>query len=318
MGNTGARCKPLSRPGLRGSRYDRASLPDTRIGVTGVRWCVSVAVLSRAIGNSPRRIGKMLLRLLACLASLVLIPAVAIAADPVAECNRLAANPSDPGHVGPGVAFEAIDSHAAITACLGAVDANPNDARLVYQLGRAYDSGKDFAAAENAYLRAADLHLPAAMRNLGYLYLDATGGNADRVKAERWFLAAIKAGDTDAMNEVAWLWAVANVRLKEAAALSMKAVEAEPEDPEYRDTLGWIHFRLGEGEKAAAELEHALRIAPDDASFHAHLGWIYEALGRDAEARTEWQRALDLPPPDPTADPTFDRPAIEAKLKVTG
>ena len=69
-------------------------------------------------------------------------------ADPVTECHRLAADPNDPGRIGTGVAFDAIESAAAVTACLQAVDANPKDGRLAYELGRAYDAGSNFAAAE--------------------------------------------------------------------------------------------------------------------------------------------------------------------------
>jgi len=242
----------------------------------------------------------------------------AAAADPVADCHRLAANPSDAGHIGEGVPFNAIDARSAITACLQAVEANPKDGRLAYQLGRAYDSAKNFSAAENAYLRAVDLGFDLAKRNLGYLYQEGSNGAPDPKKAERWFRAAAKDGDTDAMNALAWMWVTAGEKLKQAAELSRRAVDAEPGEADYHDTLGWILYRRGEHAEAASEAERAIGIAPDNASFHAHLGWIYSALGREDVARREWQRALDLPPPDPVEDPTFDRPAMEEKLKETG
>ena len=244
-------------------------------------------------------------RLPILLALAVVLVASAAAADPVAECHRLAGNPNDPGHVGAGVEFGAISSAAAIVACLEAVEANPKAGRLAYQLGRAYDAGKNFSAAENAYLRATDLGFTLAKRNLGYLYQDGAGGAPDAAKAEKWFRGAAKDGDAESMNQLAWMWVVAGEKLKEAADFSNRSVTAVPEDPEYHDTFGWVDFKLGRYEDAAAELEHAIRIAPSDASFHAHLGWIYEALGRDDEARTEWQRALDLPAPDPLADPNL-------------
>ena len=258
-----------------------------------------------------------MLRLACCMLSFALWPMTA-SADPVTECHRLAADPNDPGRIGTGVAFDAIESAAAVTACLQAVDANPKDGRLAYELGRAYDAGSNFAAAENAYLRSDDLGFDLAKRNLGYLYKDGRGAEPNPKQAERWLRAAAKNGDADAMNALAWMWVVTGERLKQAERLSRRSVEASPEDASYRDTLGWIYFRLGRKADAAAELEHAIRLDPASARFHAHLGWVYEALGRAADARAEWRRALELPPPAAADDPTFDRQAIEEKMKELG
>ena len=152
-----------------------------------------------------------MLRLACCMLSFALWPMTA-SADPVTECHRLAADPNDPGRIGTGVAFDAIESAAAVTACLQAVDANPKDGRLAYELGRAYDAGSNFAAAENAYLRSDDLGFDLAKRNLGYLYKDGRGAEPNPKQAERWLRAAAKNGDADAMNALAWMWVVTGER----------------------------------------------------------------------------------------------------------
>ncbi|MFN7175423.1 MAG: hypothetical protein ACK4MX_00890 [Thermaurantiacus sp.] len=54
----------------------------------------------------------------------------------VTECDRLAAHPSDPDRVAPGVAQRDVDLPAAIAACQAAVEADPGNPRLNYQLGR--------------------------------------------------------------------------------------------------------------------------------------------------------------------------------------
>jgi hypothetical protein len=54
----------------------------------------------------------------------------------VTECDRLAAHPSDPDRVAPGVAQRSVDLPAAIAACQAAVAADPANPRLNYQLGR--------------------------------------------------------------------------------------------------------------------------------------------------------------------------------------
>ncbi|MEQ8434111.1 MAG: hypothetical protein RIA71_07705 [Oceanicaulis sp.] len=56
----------------------------------------------------------------------------------VTECDRLIGHPSDPEAVTEGVSRADADLPAAIEACLEAVEADPGNPRLNYQLARAY------------------------------------------------------------------------------------------------------------------------------------------------------------------------------------
>ena len=67
---------------------------------------------------------------------LELFAAAALAVAPVTECDRLAAHPSDPDRVAPGVAQPDVDLAKAIPACQAAVKAYPDSGRLNYQLAR--------------------------------------------------------------------------------------------------------------------------------------------------------------------------------------
>ncbi|MCU0757874.1 MAG: ASCH domain-containing protein [Steroidobacteraceae bacterium] len=60
----------------------------------------------------------------------------ALAADPVADCDRLAAHPEDPQKVTPGLDAAQIDYRAATAACEAAVAAEPANMRARYQLAR--------------------------------------------------------------------------------------------------------------------------------------------------------------------------------------
>src|SRR5688572_22441909 len=60
-----------------------------------------------------------------------------------ASCDHLASSPLDPAvPMGTGVRFEDVDAEAAIAACAGAVAANPDDAKLRFQLARSYDAAE--------------------------------------------------------------------------------------------------------------------------------------------------------------------------------
>ena len=57
------------------------------------------------------------------------------------------------------------------------------------------------------------------------------------------------------MNNLGYLWADENKRLGRAEKMIREAVAAEPDNAAYRDSLGWVLFRLGKYPQAVAELK---------------------------------------------------------------
>jgi len=82
-------------------------------------------------------------------------------------------------------------------------------------------------------------------------------------------------------------------KLKEAAELAAKAVEAAPGVAAFRDTLGWIALLRGEHERALGELRRAVRGLPNSIEVHAHLGRAEAAAGHRQWARWHSQAAVD-------------------------
>ena len=68
--------------------------------------------------------------------------------------------------------------------------------------------------------------------------------------------------DTGALNDLGYLWADRNEHLGRACRMIRKAVEAEPENAAYRDSLGWVLFRQQKYAEAAAELQKASEKIP--------------------------------------------------------
>src|SRR5204863_7079472 len=94
----------------------------------------------------------------------------------VTECDRLAAAPTDPNREGPGVAFDRIDTIAAIESCEQALARNPGNSRVMFNLGRANDRADRLAEAARLYRLAADQGYTAARHSLGVFYLEGLGG----------------------------------------------------------------------------------------------------------------------------------------------
>jgi tetratricopeptide (TPR) repeat protein len=81
-------------------------------------------------------------------------------------------------------------------------------------------------------------------------------------------------------------------RLPEALKLIRKAVEIEPMNGAYLDSLGWIYFKLGNYELAEENLRQAVDRDQTDPTVHDHLGDLYEKTGRIRLAAAQWELSL--------------------------
>ena len=72
-------------------------------------------------------------------------------------------------------------------------------------------------------------------------------------------------------NNLAWMSARCGRRLKEALKYSQKAVELEPDNAGYIDTLGEVFFRLGQRDNAIEYARKCSEISPDNEHFQKQL-----------------------------------------------
>lgn len=97
-----------------------------------------------------------------------------------------------------------------------------------------------------------------------------------------------------ALNYLGYMWAERGENLAEALALVQRAVDLDPDNGAYVDSLGWAHFQLGDYDEARRQLERAADLIPDDPTIAEHLGDVYAALGETARAEQLYRRALEL------------------------
>ena len=82
----------------------------------------------------------------------------------------------------------------------------------------------------------------------------------------------------DALNYLAYLWAVRGERLDEALRHVQAALALDPENAAYLDTLGWVYFQQGRYADAFELLEQADALQPDDPEIRGHLEKTREKL----------------------------------------
>lgn len=97
-----------------------------------------------------------------------------------------------------------------------------------------------------------------------------------------------------ALNYLGYMWAERGQNLDEAQSLVERALELDPGNGAYVDSLGWIFYQKGEYEKALSQLRRAADLLPRDGTVQEHLGDVLLALGNASEARAAYLRALEL------------------------
>ncbi|MBM3236723.1 tetratricopeptide repeat protein [Candidatus Poribacteria bacterium] len=100
----------------------------------------------------------------------------------------------------------------------------------------------------------------------------------------------------EAYNALGYFFVDHGINLQEALQLIQKALDAEPENGAYIDSLGWAYFKLGRVDDALVELEKATKHLPDSAEIRDHLGDVYLKKGFTEKAIDQWKKALELEP----------------------
>jgi tetratricopeptide (TPR) repeat protein len=110
-------------------------------------------------------------------------------------------------------------------------------------------------------------------------------------------IALDPANSAEACNYLGYMWADHNMNLDEAETMINRALEMEPNNASYLDSLGWVQFRKGKFDQALNNLLSAAKTADhDDPVIFEHIGDAYFKLNRTSEALESWQKALALDP----------------------
>ena len=98
--------------------------------------------------------------------------------------------------------------------------------------------------------------------------------------------------NASAMNYLGYMLADRNVRLPEGQQLVSKALELEPNNYAFLDSLGWVYFRMNKLDLAEQQLSRSVQLSAKDPTIHDHLGDVYFKEGKIKEAVAQWQSSL--------------------------
>lgn len=83
-----------------------------------------------------------------------------------------------------------------------------------------------------------------------------------------------------------------NRDLPRALELIEKAVGIEPDNPYFLDSLAWVHYRMGDLDKAWEIIRQAVSQPVGDPVIWEHYGDIAAAMGKKAEAAAAYGKAI--------------------------
>jgi tetratricopeptide (TPR) repeat protein len=118
-------------------------------------------------------------------------------------------------------------------------------------------------------------------------------GRLDIFERDLHHILEISPDNAEALNALGYTLAARTKRLSEALRYISRAMELKPNNAFILDSMGWVHYRLRDYDKAEKYLLEAMQIRKDP-EIAAHLGEVLWAKGDKAAARKVWQRSLKM------------------------
>lgn len=175
-------------------------------------------------------------------------------------------------------------------------NSNPDDRDVYMTLAQMYTRLKRWPEAEQAIDQADKLSVkPDDKEGVEFLRASTYEREKKYDQAEAVFRKILTGDPNNAgtLNYLGYMMADHGMQLDEALNFVKKAVQLEPANGAYLDSLGWVYYKLGKYDLAEENLVKATQhTMGDDPTVQEHLGDLYQKTGRLKQAVTHWEHAL--------------------------
>lgn len=131
----------------------------------------------------------------------------------------------------------------------------------------------------------------------GLALTEADNGQIDAAVTHLRRILELEPDNIDAMNALGYTLADQNRHLDEAEQLLEQAMASKPDQPAIMDSWGWLKYRQGQLQQAAASLRKAWEMRPDP-EIGMHLGEVLWKLGQQQEAGKIFDQVRAASPDD--------------------
>jgi tetratricopeptide (TPR) repeat protein len=195
------------------------------------------------------------------------------------------------------------DQRGALASLAKARTKFPVEFRREYLAALCHANLKEFGPAQERFTAAEKVAREKNPQLLDHRYYLQLGSMLERAGQFDAAVSALEQALTlqpdfdEALNHLGYMWAERGLNLQLARDMIERAVKAEPENPAYLDSLGWVLFQLKKPAEALVPLQKAVELLTEpDATVLDHLGDVLQALGRIQEARAAWEKSLAAEP----------------------
>jgi tetratricopeptide (TPR) repeat protein len=179
---------------------------------------------------------------------------------------------------------------------------NPDNNDAYDALGRLYAKSGRLEAAEQQFANLADKGVEKEYGMVLAAVLAHSRGKLDVAKQRYEKALATNPQSAVAANNLAWIYAEEGGNLDVALNLAQTAKRAEPDNPNFVDTLGFVLLKKGLAAAAISEFQAAVNKSPKNATMQLHLAQAFAAAGKADDARAAAQKALAIDPAFPEAN----------------
>jgi tetratricopeptide (TPR) repeat protein len=196
------------------------------------------------------------------------------------------------------------NAKAAAESYRKALQLNPRDAKLHYNLSLALGKLGDFASERKELDRTVELdpNIAVAQNQLGLLALRS----GQQAEAEKRFKKALETDPTfsEAQSNLGVLYSQQG-KNAEAASLFQQAIKNDPNYSKAYVNFGLLLAQQGALSDAEHQLRAAIQVDSNDADAYAALGMLLAKTGRGADAVQSFQKAVTLEPASAQAHLNF-------------
>jgi len=191
---------------------------------------------------------------------------------------------------------EAQQPDEAIKLLQAGLKGGAGDRETYLNYAQIYERSHRFAEAETAARKAESLAVQPADNELAWLILGAIFERQKQYdKAEAEFKKVINVNPKNSMvlNYYGYMLADRGIRLDEAVDLIQRALDLEPYNGAFLDSLGWAYYKQNQLDQAELTLRKAVERESHDPTIREHLGDVLAKQGRVELAVIEWEKSLN-------------------------
>jgi len=191
---------------------------------------------------------------------------------------------------------EAQQPDEAIKLLQAGLKGGAGDRETYLNYAQIYERSHRFAEAETAARKAESLAVQPADNELAWLILGAIFERQKQYdKAEAEFKKVINVNPKNSMvlNYYGYMLADRGIRLDEAVDLIQRALDLEPYNGAFLDSLGWAYYKRNQLDQAELTLRKAVERESHDPTIREHLGDVLAKQGRVELAVIEWEKSLN-------------------------